>query len=504
MKTPDWLRQRPVMAALMAVALLLMLMGLTRQGPLPGEDGAILSERAGRHSFEVRVRSVGELEAAKAVVLGSEVRGDRGKIISIIEDGTKVEQGDVLVRLDPTPFEEKANQLESKLQEAKTKAAALEQVVQWERNQSEREEKSLQFELQAARLDLIKLEKGDGPLELARLEGDAHDALEDWQKKTRYIEDLDGLAKRGFANPTEVAQSKQKAEESKRKAELAKRKLESYRDHVLPASLQKARTGVQKLETNLEQLKKGAGFKVGQAMAALKQAQLEIHNLGQEVKVARQDLANTVIRAPISGLVVLREEYINGQKQKPKVGDMVLQNQPLVYLPDVSRMIVKTQVREVDLHKIALGKPALVTVDAYPDLRLAGKADFIGVLAKTRGDVQSADKYFQLTISLGEGDPRLRPGMTCRVVIDCAQVADSLSVPVSAVFREGDKDYCFVESGQGYELREVALGVANENWAQVRAGLSEGERVALSRPAEERVRGRVPLSQQKAAVAAGS
>lgn len=498
-----WLRHRPVMAALLGVAVLLLLIGLTRKGGPGGEDGATLSERVARLSFEVRVRSVGELEAAKAVVLGSEVRGDRGKIIQIIEDGTRVEQGDTLVRLDPTPFEEKVAQLEGKLQEARTKAAALEQVVQWERNQSEREEKALQYELQAARLDLIKLEKGDGPLELARLEGDAQDAREDLQKKTRYIEDLEALAKRGFANPTEVAQSKQKAEESKRKADLAKRKLESFRDHVLPSSLQKARTGVQKLETNLEQLKKGTGFKVGQAMAALKQAQQEIHTLTEEARVARQDLANTVIRAPISGLVVLREEYFNGQKQKPKVGDLVLQNQPLVFLPDVSRMIVKTQVREVDLHKISLGRQAHITVDAYPDLRLMGKADFIGVLAKTRGDVQSPDKYFQLTISIPEGDPRLRPGMTCRLVVDCGQVEDALSVPVSAVFREGDKDYCYVERGQGFELREVSLGTQNESFAQVRAGLGDGERVALSRPPEERVKGRVPLIQQKAAAAAG-
>lgn len=119
------------------------------------------------------------------MILCSEVRGDRGKIIQIIEDGTKVEQGNLLVRLVPTPFDGKANQLEAKLNETNTKAAALEQVVQWKRNQSEREEKALQFELQAARLNLTKLEKGDGSLDLAHLEGDAHNAHEDYLKETR-------------------------------------------------------------------------------------------------------------------------------------------------------------------------------------------------------------------------------------------------------------------------------------------------------------------------------
>lgn len=59
MKTPDWLRQRPVATALLAVAALLMVLALTQRAPLPGEEEAILSERAVRHSFEVRVRSVG-------------------------------------------------------------------------------------------------------------------------------------------------------------------------------------------------------------------------------------------------------------------------------------------------------------------------------------------------------------------------------------------------------------------------------------------------------------
>ncbi len=59
----------------------------------------------------------------------------------------------------------------------------------------------------------------------------------------------------------------------------------------------------------------------------------------------------------------------------------MIQNQPLLYLPDISAMIVKTQVREIDLHKLVKNQECKVQVDAYPDSVLEGQVAFIGALA---------------------------------------------------------------------------------------------------------------------------
>lgn len=458
------------------------------------EDAPILSAKAVKRSFSVLVEAVGELDAARSTVLFSQIRGDRGKIVSIVGDGTKVKKGDVLVHLDPTFFEEEVTRLTAKVREGEAVVSAQEQILEWEKIQSEREIKTAEFDLRAARLDLVKLEKADGPLELIRLQGAAQEAKRDWQEKKGYLVDLKALEKRGYANITEIAQAQNRVSEAKEVYAVAKRQHESYRDYVLPSLIEKARAQAARAKMNLGQTKKGAGFKIGKAMAALRKAQQNLESTTYSLKAAQTELESTVIRAPIPGIAVLPEAFRGGKKRKPRTGDIVWQSQPLVYLPDISAMVVKTQIREIDLHKVDAGKPVVVLVDAYPDLRLPGQVQSVGVLAESQTESYTTDKYFQVLISVKEGDQRLRPGMTARVEIECEKVGDALCVPVHAVFDEEGKHYCYVDMQSSYEKREVSVGVQNRDWAQVLDGISYGERVALSQPPRREINGNRALA----------
>ena len=484
-------RNNKLILYIIAPIIAFVLLWVTGKRP---EDAPVLSVKAEKKSFSVVVEAVGELDAARSTVLFSQIRGDRGTIVSIISDGAKVNKDDVLVRLDPTFFEEEVTRLTAKVREWEAVVSANEQILEWEKVQSNRETKTLEFDLRAARLDLVKLEKGEGPLELYRLEGAAREAKKDWKEKEGYLEDLRTLEKRGYANVTEIAQAQSKVSEAKKTYELAKRKYESYRDYVLPSLIESARAQAERAKVNLEQFKKGAGFKIGKAMAALRKAQQSLESTAASLKTAQKELERTVIRAPIPGIAVLPEAFRGGKKRKPRVGDIVWQNQPLVYLPDVSDMVVKTQIREIDLHKVGVGKRVTVLVDAYPDLSLTGEVQSIGVLAESRTESYTADKYFQVVVSVREKDQRLRPGMTAQVKIECEKVDNALSIPIHAVFNERGRSYCYVAMQASYEKREISIGAQSENWAQVIAGLKEGELVALSRPPSNEIRKQNGLS----------
>jgi multidrug efflux pump subunit AcrA (membrane-fusion protein) len=121
-------------------------------------------------------------------------------------------------------------------------------------------------------------------------------------------------------------------------------------------------------------------------------------------------------------------------------------------------------------------------VDAYPDIRLHGQVQSIGVLAESGTESHTADKYFQVVVLVKEGDQRLRPGMTARVEIECGKVEDALCVPIYAVFNEQSKHFCYVDIRASYEKREVSVGVQGRDWAQILSGLSESECITLSRP----------------------
>jgi HlyD family secretion protein len=223
-------------------------------------------------------------------------------------------------------------------------------------------------------------------------------------------------------------------------------------------------------------------------MASLEETRGKLKTAKSSLRVAQSQLEKTTIRAPFSGISILYETFREGRKRKPRVGDRAWQNQPLLYLPDISSMIVKTRVREVDLHKIALGQNCSIKVDAYPDVSFEGEVTFIGVLASERFEGGKGEKYFEMTISLQDEDARLRPGMTARVSILNDSITNALSLPVQAIFDEGGRKYCYLYTGQSFKKVDISLGKQNEDMAQVLSGLKNGDRISLVKPPQKEIR----------------
>jgi HlyD family secretion protein len=428
---------------------------------------------------------VGLLDTERSHTISSAIGGNKGKILYLIEDGTWVKKGDVLVRLDATPFEEAVRSLKGTIEVLEVEVEGAKQKVEWEKNQTEREIRTAEFNLKAAQLELKKVVEGDGPLQLAQYREEMERAKEEHARYQSYLRDLEALSEKGFSNPTEMALATEKAMELKERYEAADKKYVSYKEHVLPSLIEAAKAKAERAEMELEQTKKGAVFKVAAAFAAVGEAEGKLRATRESLNQAESDLEKTTIYAPFSGIAILFETFRDGEKRKPRVGDQAWQNQPLLYLPDMSSMIVKTQIREIDLHKVELEQQCTIKVDAYPDALFEGQVNFIGVLASKRFEGGIGEKYFQLTISLHGDDPRLRPGMTARVSILTDSVKSALCVPSQAVFDEEGKKYCYLHTGRGFTKTEVSLGKQNEDLAEIVSGLKEGDKVSLVRPSSE-------------------
>lgn len=437
-----------------------------------------------RESFDIRVATMGTLDVARSHVVCSQVKGDKGKIIYLAEEGVRVNEGDILVKLDPSSFEEEERKYFAKVRESEANVSAWEQAVEWEKVQSEKEVKLAEYNVKIAKLDLKKLEKGDGPLDLARLEGSLLESKRTYEDSKSYTIELKKLTEQGFSNITELSQAESKTEENRKKYESARLQFESYRDYILPAKLETARAKIERADMELEQMKKSVGFKIGKTISSLKSMEASLKSAVASREIARQELEKTTITAPQPGLVVLREEFRHGERRKPRVGDTALQNQPLLYLPDISSMIVKTRVREVDLYKVKTGVRVNVKVDSYPGTVYFGHVESIGIMAQKRHEFQSGEKYFQVVVALDDSDERLRPGMTARVEILSGYVEDALTVPILALFEEEGITVCFVDIRQSYEMREVILGRQNEELVEIKEGLKSGEMICLIPPPE--------------------
>src|SRR4029078_11927042 len=101
-------------------------------------------------------------------------------------------------------FEDKLEALRSKLKEQIAHSESLQKGLAWEIRQAERDEKMAAFEIEATELELNKVVRGDGPLEISRLKGTMQKAYVRYTEMEGYCKDLAELEEQGFLHPIEV------------------------------------------------------------------------------------------------------------------------------------------------------------------------------------------------------------------------------------------------------------------------------------------------------------
>lgn len=172
--------------------------------------------------------------------------------------------------------------------------------------------------------------------------------------------------------------------------------------------------------------------------AALEAARAKVRRAEQAYAQQDRKLRQGVVLAPRAGLAVYATFGDGETRKKITMGMTPLEGMDLLYLPDVSSMLVDIQVSEVDVAKLKIGLPAEVRVDAYPDMVFKGEIKTIADLAKRKlnfltGKANGA-KIFEVTLQVHDRDLRLKPGLTATLDIVLNEYANELYVPVDGIF----------------------------------------------------------------------
>jgi multidrug efflux pump subunit AcrA (membrane-fusion protein) len=164
-------------------------------------------------------------------------------------------------------------------------------------------------------------------------------------------------------------------------------------------------------------------------------------------------------------------------------GAPVSRGGPLVTVTDASALSLTATVDETDVLLVRKGVTADVELDAVPGASYAATVTSINPapITSNRGGVS-----FQVRLTLGGGStqdgepaPRPRPGMSAVADLEVRTAAGAVSVPVSAIVRDGSRDTVWaVENGKA-RRRPVNLGAQGENDVQIVSGLQEGQRVVV-------------------------
>jgi HlyD family secretion protein len=433
-------------------------------------------------SVESSVTAVGELETSVATAISSPLRGNSGRILAIASNGSAVVQGQVILRFDPSGFEDAVAAAETALDEAGANAELQRRAVEWEKIQSERDVEGASFELGSAELDLERVIKGDGPLELGRLETARRDAESEWSMLQSYVEAVVELHEEGFISEAEVLQSRRQLEDLAQKLATAEQAYQTYRDHVLPSQIEKARSEVRRAESVLERTRRAAAIQVGRAEAELERKRDQVEQRAAELATARTQLSRTVVRAPTDGIVILREQFRDGQRRWPQVGDEAYEGQPLLDLPDLSTMTVRIRLREDELHLVEVDAPVVIRVSAFPDRTMQGRLASIGAMAERTSGQLGVTRTFDARIAIEDPPSMLRPGMTATVEISATPAAPMPTVPIPAVRVDEAGWYCLVDADGTVKRRSVRTGRVGRDLIEISEGLEPGEQVVVAEP----------------------
>jgi HlyD family secretion protein len=485
-RTARLLRGRRRETGAATIALLLALLG-TASLVVPGRRAAAWPTAVAREApFVETLVEAGTIGAARLMLYGSRIAGGPAKIAELAREGTLVAPGDLLIRFDAAGFEQEIARETAALQQAKADRDLAREALRLEGLQARSDVDHARQQIDAAESELANQVDGAGKLELAEAEAAAAEAARETVRARSAVEDLKPMLAEGFITAIELERAEQALRRAIEQEKLAALRRETLARYARPAAVDRAASDVHAARESLARETDGAAARLAQRRAVLALAEGKVHEVEARLAILGDRLAHTVVRADSPGLVVYRDLFFGSDRRKPQVGDEAWPNQPIIALPDSSRLVVETRVREIDLHKVSASQRVHVTVDAYPGLCLAAVVELVGALAQDDA-ARAGTKFFPVTIALAESDARLRPGMTARVEIDVARLASAIVVPVQAVFDDGDRQaYCVVLRRGRPERRAIVLAAENGIEAAVREGLAAGDVVLLVNPFEER------------------
>jgi multidrug efflux pump subunit AcrA (membrane-fusion protein) len=260
---------------------------------------------------------------------------------------------------------------------------------------------------------------------------------------------------------------------------LEEREIElKYSEYEPPAVQRQAEINLEKAKRAYHNALQAYGLKQAQAQAKVREVAAALAIQRDNMEKLQALMEEFTIKAPEDGMLIYGRDW-GGSKLK--VGATINSWNPLIaQLPDLSVMVSRTYVNEVDISKVKKDMEVVVTIDAFPSKLLKGKVVYVANVGEERPGVSG--KSFEVSIQLHETDPALRPGMTTGNRIQVLTIANVVSVPLEAINSREGIYFVAVKTGLGHELREVALGVANDMEVCVNQGLDGTEEVLLVLP----------------------
>jgi membrane fusion protein (multidrug efflux system) len=220
---------------------------------------------------------------------------------------------------------------------------------------------------------------------------------------------------------------------------------------------------VDKLENNYRRARELEASKLVSTEAS-DQIKYDLASARAAYELAKLELSYSNIVAPISGVVA--ERIV-------KPGNLIALNAPVFRIVNNSHLEGVINAPEREMARLKAGLPLRMVVDAVPGKVFVGKVDRVAPV------MDSASGTFRVVCAF-DNAPELRPGMFGRIEVVYDQRQDALTVPRIALLEDEGEPAVYVVKDKQARRTPVKLGYTTGEFAEIRSGLKDGDRVVTA------------------------
>lgn len=417
-------------------------------------------------SVTVRISASGKIQPIQSVNISPKNPGILADLD--VEQGQKVEQGQIIARMDNAEIKMRLHQYQASLDQAKAQLALslagsrTEDIAQAQASLAQAQ----------AQLAIIRAGNRVQEIQQARAEvnsAQAQLALTEARAK-RYL----GLAGQGAISQDSLDQYLSQNRQAKASLDEAQRRLALEKIGNRNEDIQKQVAVVAQERAALQKLQNGSRpEEIDQQRAAVAAAAAQLQQ--QQVQ-----LEDTIIRAPFPGIVTQKYATAGGYVS-PAISASSDASATSTSIIALARGLeVLANVPEVDIPHIKEGQQVEIVVDAYPDTVFHGHVQLISPEAIVEQNVTS----FQVRVSIDMGKEKLRSGMNASNVTFMGDtIPNALLIPQEAIVTQQGKTGVMVPDAHNQpQFHPVTMGADIDNQIQVLAGLKAGDRVFVDLP----------------------
>lgn len=426
--------------------------------------------------LEVRVERAGKIASAREVpvrVLPLEYAGQL--IVSVVNPllrtGGPVEQGTVLVQLDPRPLQRELRAALEALASARLQRDVLEREQKVEEAAGRQELEQAELAARDAARALERFEKVEGPALQKDVQHDlqaAENALADEREE---LSQLEGMYK-GTQLATETKEivlerARRALRLSEERLGVARTRAAAVLEYELPLQHRTHQDQARWAAADLARARETQELAAARRRDALEAATRAARDAEELTVRLESDQSQALsVMAPASGLLAPLPDL--------RPGDVIEARATLTHVHE-GPLVARIDAEEEDLRVLAPGAAGTVRLTAMGEVALPGTVAEVAVFPAEEGKLA-------VTVQLGGAHALLRFGLACRLSLPGPKLSGVLSVPRRAVKLEEGRATVQVWKDEQATPREVVLGQGNRERVVVLSGLAAGEAVVL--PAE--------------------